>query len=174
MLSAGAAIREDPESAAGACCWCWCCWCWCCWCWCCWCCWCWCCWCWCCWWCWWWLLRRRLLFLPFHVWSHFVLVIVYVRRTWVLTLPRVVFVVAPCDAARVCALASFSGLGWTTIYLNNTYGSIQHGIGITILYAQYGRSYCLVWFSGRYDNIVRSQYRRGTREAFVHGAGSFV
>ena len=95
-LSAGAAIREDPASAAGACCchtvvllll----------------------------------LLRRRLLLdLPFYVWSHFVLIKdwydnscqifnVYVRRAWVLIPTCVVYIVAPCNTARVCALACFSG-----------------------------------------------------------------
>ena len=35
----------------------------------------------------------------------------YVRRTWVLILPCavfIVFIVAPCNAARVCALACFT------------------------------------------------------------------
>ena len=36
---------------------------------------------------------------------------VRIRRTWVLTLPIVVFIVAPCIAARVCGLACFSRLG---------------------------------------------------------------
>ena len=47
---------------------------------------------------------------------------VCVRRTWVLILPCVVFVVAPCNAPRACGLACFSGLGWMTIYPNNIYG----------------------------------------------------
>ena len=36
----------------------------------------------------------------------------------------------------------------------------------------YEISYCLVHFSGRYDNI-RSEHRLGTREAFVKEAASF-
>ena len=42
-----------------------------------------------------------------------------IRRTWVIMLPCVVFIVAPCNAARMCGLACFSGLGWMTIHLNN-------------------------------------------------------
>ena len=64
---------------------------------------------------------------------------VYVRRTWVLTLPHVVLVVAACNAARVCTLACFNGLGWATTYLNNTYGFIRHAIRVVILYNWYVR-----------------------------------
>ena len=36
---------------------------------------------------------------------------VYAGRTWLLILPSAVFIVAPCNAARVSGLACFSGLG---------------------------------------------------------------
>ena len=45
----------------------------------------------------------------------------------VLILPFVVYIVEPCNAARVCGLAYFSGHGWMTIYLKKTCGFIRHG-----------------------------------------------
>ena len=72
--------------------------------------------------------------LPFQVWSHFVQVSsfygllfnVYVTSYMgSLILPRVVFIDAPCNAARMCALDCFRGLKWTTIYLNHTYGQLH-------------------------------------------------
>ena len=98
------------------------------------------------------LLRRRLLFkaclLTFgHIsYSHgdssyrLLLFNVYVRRTYgSLILPFVVFIGAARNAARVCALACVSEFGWTTTYLNNTYGFIRHGIRVVILHVWYVR-----------------------------------
>ena len=105
-LSTGAAIREDPGSAAGACC-CHCCCCCCC----------------CsfhddC--------SSRLAFLRLVtvrtgviILSDHDLVCAYVVHSS-LILPCVVFIDAPSNAARACALACFRRLGWTTLYLNNT------------------------------------------------------
>ena len=64
---------------------------------------------------------------------------VRIRRTWVLILPFVVFIVAPCNAARVCGLACFTGRGRMTIFLNNTYytASSDTGIRVVILYVWY-------------------------------------
>ena len=45
-----------------------------------------------------------------------------------------VFIAVPCK--RVCGLTFASGLGWMTIYLNSTYGSIRHGIRV-IFHAWY-------------------------------------
>ena len=75
------------------------------------------------------VLRRRLL-LFYYVWSHFVMVLYFlpviqcVRTSYMgsyNTTTCVVFIVALCNAARVCALACCSEVGWTTIYLKNTY-----------------------------------------------------
>ena len=55
---------------------------------------------------------------------------VYVRRTWVVPLPCVVFIVVPSNAARVCDL---------TLYLNNTVGlhPTQGFRVVIILHASY-------------------------------------
>ena len=106
---------------------------------------------------------------------------VRLRHTWVLILPFVVFIVAPCNAARVCGLAWFinSGLGWMAIlYLNNTHGVIRHRDSRS-------NNLCLVreaavWLmfvDAMYDgnNItanIRSDF--GTRGAFMQEAASFV
>ena len=94
----------------------------------------------------------------------------YARRTWVLILPCVVFIVAPCNAARVCALACFSGLGLMAIYLINTYGLIRHGDSRS-------KTFCLVvvvrlMFLDAIITYNRSSI--GTREAFMQEAASFA
>ena len=79
-----------------------------------------------------------------------------------------------CSKSVWPGLLYCSGLGWTTIFLNNTYGFIRHGIRVVILYMPGSRE-VTAWhnFFGRHD-IIRSEYRPGTREAFVQEAASFV
>ena len=82
-----------------------------------------------------------------------------------------VFIAAPCNAARVCDLACVSGLGWMSVYLNNTYGFIQHGIRVVILYAWYEKllpGMILLDATTTYDRSI------GMREAFVQEEASFV
>ena len=60
----------------------------------------------------------------------------------------------------------FSGLGWMTIYLNNTYRFIRHGIRVVILYAWYIMTVL--------DAVITYDRSIGTREAFVQEAANFV
>ena len=92
-------------------------------------------------------------------------------RTRVLILPSVVFVAAPCNAARVCGLACSSGLGWMASYLNNTYGFIRHGDSRS-------NALCLirdvaVWLMFL-DAMITYDRSIGAREVFMPEAERFV
>ena len=65
---------------------------------------------------------------------------------------------------------SVGGLGWMTIYLNNTYVFSRHGIRVTF-YAWYEKLLPGVLVL---DAMITYDRSVGTREAFVQEAASFV